>query len=456
MENILKLFGLGKGASFNITRAFSVLSLILIALIFSLLSYIQSQFLTEQVLSREAGLIKDFVQSIVAAEDTTSHFFVDPEHGPTPQLESFYNHMGNMPDVLAAVIYDSSGRIIWSTQKDTIGTKYSDNDELEEALRGELVYENGIVGEVDKQEHSKLLSDAVGAWFVETYVPIASSSNPGKVVGVVEMYRVPQALQKSIGAGLWRLWLAGLASAAALYLVLWWIVQRASKIIAQQHQRLTEIESLAMIGETATAVVHNIRNPLASMRAAAELIAGDDIEGARESAKDIVAEVDRLNTYTRELLHFSRTAGEKSVIDVNNLVANVAKEFDQRSNAAAARCKLELAQTLPEVEIHAEALQHALMSLLSNARDATRNGKPITISTRLEPGATIVIAVADQGPGMDKDMMDKAMRPFFTTKPDGTGLGLPLARQIMERMGGYLALKSGNRGLIAELGLKAH
>jgi two-component system, NtrC family, sensor histidine kinase HydH len=447
-----KHLGFGQEEGFNLNRVFAALSLICISAIVTASAYVQSRFLTEQVLLRDATVTEQFIESIVQAEGSASYFQISEEVGPNSQLQSFFIRTANLPDVLGSNVFDASGRVLWSSNQSMRGERYDDNDELKEALKGRLVYDSGVIGATDKQEHLPLTIQHIGARFVEIYVPIFADGKQ-KVVGVVEVYKVPLALQKSISEGLWRLWLAAIAGGALLFLTLFWIVRKASRLIADQHQRLTEVESFAMIGETAAAVTHSIRNPLASIRAAAELSLTDDLEGARESARDIISETDRLTRWTQELLYFSKHPyGQTIGLNLNELVLDVVNDF--RNSAANAKINFSsnLSEALPQVNAITEPARHILTSILINARDAMPEGGTIFITTAAaKDGQAVLLSIEDSGPGLPSEQMEKVMRPFYSTKSGGTGLGLPLARQIMERFGGELELKNGKKGLRVEL-----
>ena len=452
IKDWFKKLGLGRGADFNLNRVFAILSLICITVIFTGSAYVQSRFLTEQILLRDATVTQEFIESIVQAEGTASYFGIDEENVRNAQLQSFFNLLANMPDVLASKVYDRLGRVLWSSNPSMLGEKFDDNDELKKALSGQLNYESGVIGATEKDEHSSMAPKYIGARFVETYVPIFSDDRQ-KIVGVVEVYKVRLALQKSLAEGLQRLWLAATAGGALLFATLFWIVRKASKLIANQHQRLTEVESLAMVGEMAAAVTHSIRNPLASIRAAAELSLTDDLECARESARDIIEETDRLTRWTRELLYFSKLPFSLPMrLDLNDLVTDVAGDFEKSAAHSGVVLKLQLATELPQVNAVAEPAHHVLTSILMNAHDAMPKGGTVFLKTALDKKRrAIVLSIEDSGPGLSEEQIEMVMKPFYSSKSGGTGLGLPLARRIMERFGGKIVLNSGKKGLLVEL-----
>jgi two-component system, NtrC family, sensor histidine kinase HydH len=452
------LFSSRPGRPFNLTRVFATWSMLGIGLIIAALSYVQSAFLTQQVLARDAAVTQEFVQSIVNTEGTAVAFNTGGDTASNEKLVSFFGHLVRMPDVLASNVYDANGKIIWSSKPNAEGVEDGENEELAAALTGRLNFETGIVGQMDKIEHAELAPEHVGSRFVETYAPIFDETGKN-VVGIVEVYKIPRALDQSLTSGLMRLWLSAAAGGLLLFGALYWIVKRASQIIAAQHLRLTEIESLAMIGETVTAVTHSIRNPLASIRAAAELSLGDDLEGARQSAREIISETDRVSRWTRELLYFSKhpsSLHQNQTFDLNALVVESAREFEDAPAHARTTIHLDLAVDLPQVLASEEPARHVLTSLLANGHQAMGGGGRISITTRHgDYRQSVVLTIEDEGPGIALADMEKAMRPFYSTKSGGTGLGLPLARQIMERFGGSIKLGKRRHGLLVTLTFRA-
>ena len=432
-----------EGVRFNLVAWFAITSLACIALISAISAHVQSHYLTQEVLRRDATVTKEFVESILRAENTWSYFSGSSPGQSNPQLESFFNHVSNMPDVMGANVFDAHGKVLWSSTPNLVGRSYTDNDELQDALQGELVFESGEIGATDKEEHAELKNTEPGQWFVETYVPIWNNSGT-RILGAVELYKVPRALQQSLHTGRWMVWAVAAAGGSLLFVCLFWIVSRASRTIAVQNERLMEMESLAMIGETAAAVTHGIRNPLASIRASAEMALIDDLDGARESARDIIAESDRLNGWTRDLLAFSRAYdGPLEPVDVNALLEAVLEQHQCRLVKSGIVLSTRLAADNPMLQAAFAPLSQALGSVVTNALEAMPDGGRLSVSTEnKDNGRLIVMTIVDDGPGMSKETLQNAPKPFFSTKPSGTGLGLPLTRQIIERFGGQLELSS--------------
>jgi two-component system sensor histidine kinase HydH len=160
----------------------------------------------------------------------------------------------------------------------------------------------------------------------------------------------------------------------------------------------------------------------------------------REAAADIDGEVIRLNRIVNDVLDFARPIRfELAPSDINALC---------RESAAAAQVSpgakvdVQLDQTVPAIRTDAERLRIALVNLIVNARDAMRSDDDrVSVSTRFTDGG-VAIVIADRGAGIDRADLPRIFDPYFTTKRGGTGLGLPIAKNIVEGLGGAIAVSS--------------
>jgi DNA-binding NtrC family response regulator len=150
-----------------------------------------------------------------------------------------------------------------------------------------------------------------------------------EVIGVVEVYKSPDALLSAVEAGKRLIWLTAAAGGLVLYLVLFWIVKRTSAVMLEQRDRLIANETMVAIGEMASAVAHGLRNPLASIRSSAELALQDSAErSSRESLTDVVAQADRLEAWIRELLTGARpTSIELAPLDIVDVLEDCLDGF---------------------------------------------------------------------------------------------------------------------------------
>ena len=424
------------GAQINLSRWFALVGLVSIASISTISGWMLSGFLTERLLQQEARLTHEFVDRLVDVEEARP-LFATVQRPLVPGWAEFVTHISRLPDVLRANLYSPHRVIVWSTDPGLVGKEFNDNPELERALRGELVAHGG---EGEKLEH-----DALGTrypFFVEIYSPVFDHAR-GEVVGVVELYKAPTALFAAISAAQRAVWIGAALAGSFLYVALFWMVRRADLLIRMQRERLVQSETLAALGEMSSAVAHGIRNPLATIRSSAELAIDSEPAEWRGAARDIVAQVDRLDVWVRELLSYSEPLADKLeqvalCAVLRESVENFAPELERRAIQVSSRIE----GTLPPVKADALLLGQVFNSLLANAVEAIDRDGRIEVAAERGSEGQLRVSIRDTGPGMSREQMARAFKPFHTTKAKGLGIGLALARRIVERVGGSISLAS--------------
>ena len=268
------------------------------------------------------------------------------------------------------------------------------------------------------------------------------------------------------------LWGLAAASGALLYLALYGIVWRASRTLRAQHAALarraeelgqanTELralqdqlvatERLAAFGEITAAVAHGLGNPLAAIRASAQVALLDAEGPVRDQLRQIVADTDRLRDRMRALLDLGRPVEPRSVpTALDAAVRSAMALVRDRSAAQGVRVDVDVPSDLAKVRLDPARFEEALLCLAGNALDAMPAGGALRLTA--VPGAgDVELRVEDTGPGMSPAALARAFEPFFTTKPGGTGLGLALARKLLETTGARLTLESGSGGTRATI-----
>lgn len=427
---------------FNLIRWFSITALASISLVSVSAAWIFSGFLTDRMIRQDAEVTAGFVRSIVATENAYSYF--DGTHsGTTQQLQAFFDHMNRMPGVLRTNVYAADRTMIWSSDESLIGKRFENNDELEEALQADLVIHSGIIpsSHLQKLEHQHLAER--GEKFVESYVPIFDVHGR-QVVGAVELYKVPIELFEAIKTGVFMIWMIAAAAGFFLFATLFWVIRRAQRTIELQEDQLVENESLAVVGEMGSAVAHGLRNPLAAIRSSAELSLESPLPPeARDCSEDIIHQVDRLEGWIRQLLSYAKPAhANLAPVDINAVldasVANFAREMEKQG----VTLHRHLEDKLPPVRGDENMLVQMVGNLISNSIEAMDEGGQLTLRTQLTANGIVVAEVQDNGPGISPDDMKQVFKPFFTSKAKGLGLGLPLVRRVIERLGGSVEVDS--------------
>jgi two-component system NtrC family sensor kinase len=214
-------------------------------------------------------------------------------------------------------------------------------------------------------------------------------------------------------------------------------------------QQLRRAEKLSALGQLIAGVAHELNNPLAVVMGFAEVIAqkhGLD-EKTRNQMRQILHESERATKIVRDLLAFARpNEPQKTLVDINRLVASVIETQEAILRQAGIRLEAKLAADLPKTMADHNQIEQVLVNLISNAvyvLSAREKPGVLTIRTE-ENGYYIHIVVADNGPGIPKDIVGQIFDPFFTTKPlgKGTGLGLTISNTIVQEHRGKILVES--------------
>ena len=221
--------------------------------------------------------------------------------------------------------------------------------------------------------------------------------------------------------------------------------------IASFYEQIQRADRLAAVGTLATGIAHEVRNPLASIRGMVQLLS-EASSNERESwdyHRRILVEVDRVEKLIAGVMDFANAEDSAiETVDVNALLADVAQSVRLHLGdpANAIELKWELDRSVPLAVLRGERLRQAFINLLTNAYQhcfEIRRGpiRIVTLHNPDRPQRPITICISNPGQPIDDQTADRIFEPFFTTKSEGTGLGLPIAYQVVQSNGGTLELE---------------
>jgi PAS domain S-box-containing protein len=210
----------------------------------------------------------------------------------------------------------------------------------------------------------------------------------------------------------------------------------------RMEQQLREQTSLARLGEMAAVIAHEVKNPLAGIRGAVQVIGGRLPRESKDAAiaKEIVNRIDALDELIKDLLVFARPSPPRPLpVDLGDLVRTTADLLT--GDPSLARVAIHVDGHAPGVMADPELLKIVFQNLLLNGAQAMQGQGEIRVTLRITDSRCRVV-FTDAGPGIAADVVEKIFMPFFTTKARGTGLGLATAKRIVEAHDGQIAIAS--------------
>jgi C4-dicarboxylate-specific signal transduction histidine kinase len=222
----------------------------------------------------------------------------------------------------------------------------------------------------------------------------------------------------------------------------------AQESLRQAQADLAHINRVTTMGELAASLAHEIKQPISAVHTNAKTclrwLGRDqpDIEEAREAVSRILQNITRASEIiSRIRVLFKKEEPQRDSVDVNEVIREMISLLLGEAGRHAVSIHTELAPELPKVSADRVQLQQVLMNLMLNGIEAISEGKVagnLTIKSQQNPEERVLISVSDSGIGLPPERADKVFDAFFTTKPQGTGMGLSISRSIIESHGGRL------------------
>lgn len=235
--------------------------------------------------------------------------------------------------------------------------------------------------------------------------------------------------------------LGGLLMAILLMLRLAGNLKRQQREHARLQDELRRSERLAALGKLLAGVAHEVRNPLAAIRSTVQLWQRlPDQSRSPESLDAVIRSVDRLNETVSQLLYFSRADGTvREPVDVNQSLGETLALFAAQAASQQVTLLSRLDDDVPSFAGSPAALRQVFVNLTTNALQAMPDGGELEVTSQLAAdGSRVIIEFTDSGSGIPPEVEPHLFEPFFTTRPEGTGLGLALCREIIAQHNGTI------------------
>jgi signal transduction histidine kinase len=352
-------------------------------------------------------------------------------------------------------IYDiDQGVIAYSTDPGIIGKKVIENLEYNKAVQGE--FSSGMVsGSGDNYLWGIGIEKPGGAKKLRTYIPFRGmnpfTGDKGYVLGVIELTQDLTMEYQSVVRFQYLVFGLSILIMALIFVALLLIVRKAEGIIDTRAREQLELEAqlnqserLAILGQMIAGVSHEIRNPLGIIRSTAELLAemGNPDETQKKLSNVIIESSTRLDNIVTEFLDFARPQSpnfQDCYLEeiINKNIEFLRPELDKE--------KISVHDNMKggsfKIEADPHLLYRAFLNIFLNAIHSMTNGGDLSINVEAENNHYL-LEIEDTGCGISDDTLKKVFNPFFSTKDKGSGLGLPIVKNIIEAHNGTIQIAS--------------
>ena len=230
--------------------------------------------------------------------------------------------------------------------------------------------------------------------------------------------------------------------------------QLGAELQKQHEQQIQQAEKMATIGELASGIAHEIRNPLAGISAAIQVLAKElKLDPAyREVMDEIMRQLERLDKNTKDLLSFAKPAEVKFLEgDINEVISSAIFFIRTQAEKQGIYINEDLEPGMPKINIDPMKMQQVFLNVMLNAVQAMPAGGSLSIVSRISENIenryrkNVELSFIDTGKGITKEQLKKIFDPFFTTKHRGTGLGLSICWNTVKKHGGHIEVNSNSQ-----------
>lgn len=293
------------------------------------------------------------------------------------------------------------------------------------------------------------LHEEVGKPYTVTVQLMRGARPEGEVRVGISGQQAPGELEKLRASLRLKLVVATSATLVLLAIAFLYVLHLIRKNRQLEQSRLAA-ERRSYVGLLASGLAHEIRNPLNAMNMNLQMLEEEmqpvpGFEGGEmhELVTSTKSEIKRLENLASNFLQYARPGSPRfESRDLNDVLQGVAMFLQADFRQRGVELKTDLEPLLPTVDLDETQFKQAVINLLVNARQVVGEGGVVRLISRAGSSGEVVVEVEDNGPGVPEDAREKIFEVFFSSRGGGTGLGLPIARQIVERHGGTIGLKS--------------
>jgi len=447
-----------KAKSFKLYKYFSITSFIFIFIGAIVLSYLNTHWARELQLNKN----EEYAQLLVSnLNHQIFRQFVIPmslRYGKIQLRDK--NQYERMDTIVRGTLhgyniemvnmYDLNDIIAYSFDRELMGIKDIGGHSYQKAVMGvstSEIEQNGDFWEIVLGIPKTIK--------VTTFAPLRAekslASITGPIIGVIEITQDITESYLTIFNFQILVIITIIAVMSLLFLILIFVVKRGEAIIEQRakeqlrlKEQLSRAEHLSSIGEMVAGVSHEIRNPLGIIRSSAELLKKKmaSYDAASTIPDIILEEGERLNNIITDFLNFARPRQPDFIAcRIEEVLEKNLKFLAAEAGKAGYRLDTQYAPDLPEIMADKDMLYQAFLNILINAMQSMPDGGDIQINISTE-GDLLKIQFIDEGQGIAEEINVKIWDPFFTTKEQGTGLGLGIVKNIIESHNGVVHIEN--------------
>jgi signal transduction histidine kinase len=442
-------------------RLFASISLLMILVMVVATGLIQAPYFRQSIIDREAAIVRDLVFALTVDHDVSAADLDDfTKDEARMRFNQTFNTLVKLPGTARIKVFNRDQTIVWSDDPSLVGTsRTAHREQIARAFGGEVqAIFNPTKNKFDSSPQARQTEGTI-----ECYVPIFShdvDKPPTDVVGVLSLYRDPHDLNRTIEQGLLVLWTVVGGGGIILFLVLYKVFnllysrqQMAESNLSKlttEHERIVQIEKMSAMGELVGEIAHQLNNPLVGVINLSQLAQREVHDPERVS--ELLAEVRKAGTECRDIVQRILRINQisRSTLQPTDMQALVQDTITFCQQSIDLRHGVDFTAPAEKIVLNGDPvlLRQALFNLIHNAALAAPDG-PVHVALALETRekvAGVKLSVTDSGPGFDSATAAKLFKPFFTTRPTGTGLGLSVAQHIVMKHGGVVIAENLPQG----------